>query len=119
MEFKGTKGKWFFDKTKDNITSENVSGILATAWMTYNSEEIEERIDGESWLDMRKRTEVIRIEKEIERKANALLISKAPEMLEMLSELRLIFDKYEVNFESEFFKYKEPLEKLIKEATEL
>ena len=113
-EFKGTKGKWNFDKTKNAITSEKVSGILATAWMTYKSKEIEERIDGESWLQMRERTDIIRAEKDIEQKANALLISKAPEMLEMLkvSEdyLRnVINNKYLAN----------KIEKLIKEATEL
>jgi hypothetical protein len=118
-EFRGTKGKWFFDKTKNAITSENVSGILATAWMTYKCEDIEERLEGESWLEMRERTKPIRIEKDVEQKANALLISKAPEMLEMLEELRGIFDKYSVDFQSQFFKYKEPLEQLIKEATEL
>lgn len=50
-------------------------------------------------------------------KANALLISKAPEMLEMLIGLREIFDKYRVDNEQQFSKYKQPLEKLIKEAT--
>ena len=107
-EFKGTRGKWFFDKTKNAITSENVSGILATAWMTYKCEDIEERLEGESWLEMRERTKPIRIEKDVEQKANALLISKAPEMLAMLEK---IFDEKEV----ESFK---DLEQLIKEATD-
>jgi hypothetical protein len=44
---------------------------------------------------------------------------KYNEMLEMLKDLRGIFDKYSVDFESEFFKYKEPIQQLIKEATEL
>jgi hypothetical protein len=112
MEFKGTKGKWNFDKTKNAITSEKVSGILATAWITYKSEEIEEIIDGESWLDMRKRTDVIRAEKDIEQKANALLISKAPEMLEIL---KIIL---EGKCDIPEWK-KEMAKKLIKEATEL
>jgi hypothetical protein len=44
---------------------------------------------------------------------------KYNEMLEMLEELRDIFDKYSVDFKSQFFKYKEPIEQLIKSATEL
>jgi hypothetical protein len=44
---------------------------------------------------------------------------KYDEMLEMLEELKGIFDKYSVDFESEFFKYKQPLKQLIKEAKEL
>jgi len=44
---------------------------------------------------------------------------KYDEMLAMLEELKGIFDKYSVDFESEFFKYKQPLEQLIKEAKEL
>jgi hypothetical protein len=46
-------------------------------------------------------------------------LQKYDEMLEMLEELKGIFDKYSVDFESEFFKYKKPLEQLIKEAKEL
>jgi hypothetical protein len=99
MEFKGTKGKW-------KESSSNVKGILisvknpnrdiCTVWQ-YDNDFLETR----------------------EAKANALLISKAPEMLEMLKELKGVFDKYSVDFESEFFKYKQPLEQLIKEATEI
>jgi hypothetical protein len=113
MEFKGTKGKWNFDKTKNAITSEKVSGILATAWMTYKSEEIEERIDGESWLQMRERTDVIRAEKDIEQKANALLISKAPEMLEMLKQCLYRLEN------SNHRDFPNKIKQLIKEATEL
>ena len=114
MEFKGTKGKWNFDKTKNAITSEKVSGILATAWMTYKSKEIEERIDGESWLQMRERTDVIRAEKDIEQKANALLISKAPEMLKAL--LITIEELEDIDV---LQNHRDYLITLIKEATEL
>lgn len=75
-----TKGKWEVDKSGNNVVNENVHGILATAWSTYNSEEIEERLEGESWLSMRERTEYIRKEKELETKSNAKLIASAPEM---------------------------------------
>ena len=68
-------------------------------------------------IDRRSRyTEQCNMSRE-EMEANALLISKAPEMLEMLIELREIFDKYRVDNEQQFSKYKQPLEKLIKEAT--
>lgn len=70
-------------------------------------------------IDRRSRyTEQCNMSRE-EMEANALLISKATEMLEMLIELREIFDKYRVDNEQQFSKYKQPLEKLIKEATEL
>lgn len=111
MDFKGTKGKWIFDKNKNAITNESVSGLLATAWSTYNSDEIEQRQDGESWLSMRERTKSIREEKEIEQKANALLISKAPEMLEMLEII--------LQSENTPIVHRKKVKQLIKEATEL
>jgi hypothetical protein len=58
---------------------------------------------------------LIRQAKEMESKKQ----QKYDEMLAMLEELKEIFDKYSVDFESEFFKYKQPLEQLIKEAKEL
>lgn len=110
MEFKGTKGKWIYDTTKNDIVNENVKGLLATAWSTYNSDIHEERLENESWLSMRKRTEPIRENCELEQKANALLISKAPELLEMLK--RLIQPDLDISDLIE-------AENLIKEATEL
>lgn len=106
MEFKGTKGKWMVSDTI--ISCNNVP--LASAF-TLTSRVDESRLTDESWLDMRKRTELLRIECQVEQKSNALLISKAPEMLEML----------------EYFVEKDMLSaygealanQLIKEATEL
>jgi hypothetical protein len=90
--FKGTKGKWEVQGYNQVV---NMYCTIA---------------DCENWqLD----------KTGVEQQHNALIISKAPEMLEMLEELRGIFDKYSVDFQSQFFKYKEPLEQLIKEATEL
>lgn len=93
MEF--TKGKWFLSPNQIEVGSSNGIYIADCGYA------LDVTID---------RKECI---------ANALLISKAPEMLEMLKELRQIFDKYSVCFESQFFKYKEPIEQLIKEATEI
>jgi hypothetical protein len=92
--FRGTKGKWVIDVN-------DIQTVL-TDNGAYRPNAIQ-----------------ITTSTKIELKANALLISKSPEMLEMLEELRGIFDKYSVDFQSQFFKYKEPLEQLIKEATEL
>jgi hypothetical protein len=98
-EFKGTKGKWklrnehnliFVESPKEEIKQPYGQEILADDY--FNEEE---------------------------KIYDALLISKAPEMLEMLKDLGGIFDKYSVDFESEFFKYKEPIQQLIKSATEL
>ena len=93
-EFKGTKGKW-------------VLKTFPEGQMSVRNES-----------DTRKIC-VPRVQNYEESLANLLLISKAPEMLVMLEELKGIFDKYSVDFESEFFKYKKPLEQLIKEAKKL
>ena len=97
-EFKGTKSQWKIEGVdKTFVYALNEKGTNAFSLNINN--------DG--------RTELV------EQQANALLISKAPEILAMLEELKGIFDKYSVDFESEFFKYKKPLEQLIKEAKEL
>jgi hypothetical protein len=62
MEFKGTKGKWEINpKASRNVRCNNLT--IANCSSGQNGEN------------------------EIEEKANALLISKAPEVLEMLNEL--------------------------------
>lgn len=88
MEFKGTKGRWFFDEPT-NVKAYGVKGLVATAWGLYDSKESEIRQEGESWLDMKDRTQPIRDLKEKESIANAKLIACAPELLEMLDEARL------------------------------
>lgn len=99
-EFKGTKGKW------EMVNTDKVESHLDIA---INSD----KSDCIAWVYSESDY------KNINGKANALLISKAPEMLEMIIELREIFDKYRVDNEQQFSKYKQPLEKLIKEATTL
>lgn len=96
MEFKGTKGKWFIDEDKWIVTDDKSEfGDIICA-------------PPEEWdLSI------------IKWNANALLISKAPEMLEMLQMLNNIeneeFCKESFNVED----LKRKLSRLIKEATEL
>lgn len=86
-EFKGTKGKWFIDENRDVITEiKDYMGDI----VCLKPEEWEESM--ENW------------------EANALLISKAPEMVEMLRKL-YTEDLLKDNADDVL--------KLIKEATEL
>jgi len=96
-EFKGTKGKW-------NVSEETNINNFGVEYFTIDFETSKDCID--VYLDNRLSEE----ERIIDGKANALLISKAPEMLEML---RKILEK---DFD---FDYYTEIEKLIKEATEL
>lgn len=105
-EFKGTKGKWYFN---NDIQVHSGYRIV-----TCNGVKIHESSNKNGIS-----------EKEIE--ANALLISKAPEMLEMLKESTEVIKWYMDNSTSElsepFFNIGanqiEQIEQLIKEATEL
>jgi hypothetical protein len=85
MEFKGTKGKWEINpKASRNVRCNNLT--IANCSSGQNGEN------------------------EIEEKANALLISKAPEMLEMLKHIVYYLDnKSTPNIEN--------IKQLIKEAT--
>jgi hypothetical protein len=92
MEFKGTKGKW--NAKLGDVYSENQQDDeIICELQNYKSEKA---------------------------KANALLISKAPEMLEML---KVILDSVDwsdnvwVNSEGRYIENK--IEQLIKEATEI
>ena len=66
MEFKGTKDNWKLRGNKTDITTEK-KGLIITCYKDYS---LHSNINPK------------------EAEANALLISKAPEMLEMLIELR-------------------------------
>lgn len=101
MEFKGTKGKWEnviidISNFKQVVVGVDKGKVICHLWFEY-SEGISEEI-----------------------KSNALLISKAPEMLEMLQECRTqlvlctLLDK-----SGQCSKMVEEIEQLIKEATEL
>ena len=88
MEFKGTKGKWVFDQEDVSAVDCPKDGgdIICEAPL--------------SWEDSMKRWE-----------ANALLISKAPEMLEMLQILSNHFGLFPDDRDS--------IKNLIKSATEI
>ncbi|MFP3835378.1 hypothetical protein [Chryseobacterium sp. SIMBA_028] len=106
-EFKGTKGKWNID----NLTSECETSIVTDVHRICNVSHFDIKIDkilkDTSWL---------------EGKHNALLISKAPEMLEMLNHISWKTEQicndsgmgYIVDYDD-----MDKLRKLIKEATEL
>lgn len=72
-----TKGEWVYDESKKAVVSENVKGLLATAWSVYDSENIEVRKEGESWLEMRRRTDGIRENYSKQVESNAKLIADA------------------------------------------
>jgi hypothetical protein len=93
MEFKGTKGKWEHYKPL-HIGSDNVSFGDQTGFNPYI----------EIWH--------CQFENKEEAKANALLISKAPEMLEMLKKIFFGNDYKNPSLHME-------IKQLIKEATEL
>jgi hypothetical protein len=92
MEFKGTKGKWEFNN-ENFIEIQIKKPLKSICAINTNVEEYE---------------------------ANALLISKAPEMLEMLEKL---YQQVDFSFESfgsdTGLKMQEKIEQLIKEATEI
>lgn len=88
-EFKGSKGKWRVIKNSTTLSC-NKEQII-TCWFFTNRKE--------------------------EAKANALLISKAPEMLEMLKEIVHAFDSDNLHgYQEEILKQ---TKQLIKEATEI
>jgi len=103
MEFKGTKGKWVINEMDRysrliNIESDEGKKICETL---CGNESHPDRQDAEF---------------------NALLISKAPEMLQMLIEISKTAERvWETNEENEFFDEIDfaELDDLIKEATEI
>lgn len=100
MEFKGTKGKWIvrYEKNSNGFINIDLPNKL---FITIYGE-------------LKKINDVF----PEETKANALLISKAPEMLEMLKKCKdamLELMEHQDGWEKDY----EELEKLIKEATEL
>jgi hypothetical protein len=83
MEFKGTKGRWYVSKAHKTITDEKGFGIAQENGIRNSNE----------W------------------EANALLISKAPEMLDMLEKIMKTYDKGTQTYLE--------CKQLIKEATEI
>jgi hypothetical protein len=93
MEFRGTKGEWI----TETFTSENGRETTIVCNTDYNSERTDIHIRFSAIEETEKETN----------KANALLISKSPEMLEMLE--RVLTAKFTTA----------EIKQLIKEATEL
>jgi len=93
MEFKGLKGRWVIDNEEFHINE------YGTEVFVISNENITE----------------VEIANVYGNKANALLISKAPEMLEFLMELYNDKETHSGMFPSQ----QKKLEKLIREATEL
>jgi hypothetical protein len=92
MEFKGTKGKWKIKKRRNNCFY-----IKAESWSNFC--QVYTITDGGMSTNK-------------EAKANALLISKAPEMLEMLKEIHSFLSSgTRINSDDIY--------QLIKEATEI
>ena len=100
-QFKGTKGKWIIDHKESSI---NEYGIAFKAISNESKTKI-------SLADIYGDDE--------EAKANALLISKSPEMLEMLIEFQTMCDKRKFPTESELMEMGNKAKQLIKEATEI
>lgn len=92
-EFKGTQGKWLqkFEGCEPSRVIRSDDGNKEVA-------------------------QVYRYNSESEQKANALLISKAPEMLEILQEFVIDFDNGVIE---DFQIARDRFEKLIQEVTEL
>ncbi|MCE4064302.1 hypothetical protein LXM63_04295 [Chryseobacterium gleum] len=102
MEFKGTKGQW-----KTGIFSNTSVYVPAGATICQMLP-----------TDFRQLSDRERDEIRLEIKANALLISKAPEMLDFLIKLRQEWEEDDLRYGGENF-HMEEITNLIKEATEI
>jgi hypothetical protein len=98
MEFRGTTGEWI----TDTYTSENGRETTIVCNTDYNSERTDLHIRFSAIEETEKQTN----------RANALLISKAPEMLAMLKKIYFGNDYKNPSLHME-------IKQLIKEATEL
>jgi hypothetical protein len=97
---KFTKGEWRVELSKHgNIESAMVfypHGFLTSANVIKNDES---RLEGESWVAMRKRTAAQRKANELESIANMHLIAAAPDMYDALKDLnKLIAEGAEHGF---------------------
>ena len=95
MEFKGTKGKWNIGEINTKIWAENRKGCIADCGGFHHNQEFYIGFENE------------------EMKANAKLISCAPEMLEALKYSLRVFKRDNSDVDLEY------LEQLIKKATEV
>ncbi len=98
MEFKGTKGKWY-------VSQPNGKSICAEADNALGYEVVVVQDGFNSKYDQKA-------------KANALIASKAPEMLEFLIKLKKEWEEDDLRYGGENF-HMEEITNLIKEATEI
>lgn len=82
---KFTNGVWTTEKTESGVKVNYSHGFLTSSDVIKIDES---RQEGESWLDMRNRTESARQAAKEESNANMYLIAAAPEMYAQLAELR-------------------------------
>lgn len=101
MEFKGTKGKWSVERKEDTVYDQEVFAISTPT--------------NEEFITVWNGVDIF----EEAQEANALLISKAPEMLEMLRKLTQQLHTYSQIWGHDESKLIGDSERLIKEATEL
>lgn len=98
MKTKFTKGKWELITLRGEVigvaTEKNIEGNVICEMPTLNQ-------SLKNW------------------DANALLISKAPEMFEMLLKIMLMTENFNGTFEDFRDRYNSEIEQLLKEATEL
>lgn len=87
-ETKFTKGKWFTKEGSEFGEIKSVMVFYPHGFLTSaNVIKVDEsRKDGESWIDMRRRTEVDRNKAAIESNANMYLIAAAPNLYHRLEE---------------------------------
>ncbi|WP_185260348.1 hypothetical protein [Elizabethkingia anophelis] len=111
-EFKGTKGKWYVERTSEE-NSDYQARILSNVGKVFHAGELKDQIMiivGEP----KKQNGYANIHLE----ANAKLISKAPEMLAWMIKKYEKLNSVELNINSEAYKDYSELKQLIKEATE-
>lgn len=82
-KLKHTKEKWIYIKSNKSVVA-NGNNIAFTGSPRFVSEI---RNEGESWLDMRHRTEPERMAIDEEQDANARLIASAPDLLKACMDL--------------------------------
>ena len=100
MKFKGTKGKW----RKFQLPNGNMK-ITCDDWREFAE------IEFKHWQNTEERRKQCLY--------NALLISKAPEILEMLQKIVLMTETCNGTFKDFRERYNTEIKQLIKEATEL
>jgi hypothetical protein len=97
-EFKGTKGEWAANL--NGTLSKVECDIVLIGWglgcEEHYSEDLRDNAT-ESWLSFRGRTQYLRDLEKTETEANAKLIAAAPDLLEALQEMVLVFNRDDID----------------------